>query len=190
MKERRPLVIQGTPGVGKSWLGRAVATRACAECHRTYWITFSDLLEDLRSRKIRDTENGSKKYGKRIRFYSNLFLCIDEFLNSEMSSSDVYILQDLFNSFEVKRKPFLICTQCDLNKLPEMVGNNSLGQSIKGRILGRAKIVSIVGPDIRLMAPDKNLQKRLEVLRFVAVCLSADRGFIPLLEAVKTKKSD
>lgn len=155
MEERRPLVIQGTPGVGKSWLGRAVATRACAECHRTYWITFSDLLEDLRSRKIKDTENGSKKYGKRIRFYSNLFLCIDEFLNSEMSSSDVYILQDLFNSFEVKRKPFLICTQCDLNKLPEMVGNNSLGQSIKGRILGRAKIVSIVGPDIRLMAPDK-----------------------------------
>ena len=33
--------------------------------------------------------------------------------------------------------------------------NNSLGQSIKGRILGRAKIVSIVGPDIRLIAPDK-----------------------------------
>lgn len=155
IKERRPLVIQGTPGVGKSWLGMAVATKACAECYRTYWITFSALLEDLRSRRIKDTEEGSKKYGKRIRFYSNLFLCIDEFLNSEMSLSDVYILQDLFNAFEVKRNPFLICTQCDLNKLPEMVGNKSLGESIRGRILGRAKIVSIVGPDIRLMAPDK-----------------------------------
>ena len=30
------------------------------------------------------------------------------------------------------------------------------------------------------------LQERLEVLRFGKVYLSADRGFIPLLEAVKT----
>ena len=35
----------------------------------------------------------------------------------------------------------------------------------------------------------KNLQERLEVLRFGAVCLSADRGFIPLLEAVKTNNT-
>ena len=151
--ERRPLVIQGTPGVGKSWLGRAVATRACAECYRTYWTTFPALLEDLRSRKIRDAEDGSKKYGKRIRFYSNIFLCIDEFLNCEMTESDVYILQDLFNTFDVKRRSFLICTQCDLSKLPEMVGNKSLGASIMGRIMGRAKIVTITGPDIRLMDP-------------------------------------
>ena len=138
--ERRPLVIQGTPGVGKSWLGRAVATRACAECYRTYWTTFPALLEDLRSRKIRDAEDGTKKYGKRIRFYSNLFLCIDEFLNCEMTESDVYILQALFNTFDVKRRSFLICTQCNLSKLPEMVGNKSLG-------------ASITGPDIRLMDP-------------------------------------
>ena len=32
----------------------------------------------------------------------------------------------------------------------------------------------------------KNMQERLEVLRFGKVYLSADRGFIPLLEAVKT----
>ena len=34
----------------------------------------------------------------------------------------------------------------------------------------------------------ERVQERLEVLRFGAICLSADRGFIPLLEAVKTKR--
>ena len=102
---------------------------------------------------LRENIHGSKKYGKRIRFYSNIFLCIDEFLNCEMTESDVYILQDLFNTFDVKRRSFLICTQCDLSKLPEMVGNKSLGASIMGRIMGRAKIVTITGPDIRLMDP-------------------------------------
>ena len=87
---------------------RAVAARACAECYRTYWTTFQALLEDLRSRKIRDAEDESKKYGKRIRFYSNIFLCIDEFLNCEMTEADVYILQDLFNTFDVKRRLFII----------------------------------------------------------------------------------
>ena len=67
---------------------------------------------------------------------------------------DVYILQDLFNTFDVKRKSFLICTQCNLSKLPEMVENKSLGASIMGRIIGRAKIVTITGPNIRLMGPE------------------------------------
>ena len=135
---------------------RAVAARACAECYRTYWITFPALLEDLRSREIRDVEDGSKKYGKMVRFYSNIFLCIDEFLSCKMTESDIHILQDLVNTFDVKRRSFLICTQCDLSKLPEMVGNKSVVASIKGRIIGRAKIVTITGPDIRLMDPAQN----------------------------------
>ena len=53
------------------------------------------------------------------------------------------------------RRSFLICTQCDLSKLPEMVENKSLGASIMGRIIGRAKIVTITGPDIRLMDSDQ-----------------------------------
>ena len=33
-----------------------------------------------------------------------------------------------------------------------MIGNNSLGEFIRERIPGRTKIVSVVGPDISLMA--------------------------------------
>ena len=89
---------------------------------------------------------------KKVRFYTNFdLLCIDEFLNAPMKDSDVFILQDVFDSLYRKRKSFLICTQCDVARLPEMIANTSMGAALRGRILERAKVVSITGPDLRLL---------------------------------------
>lgn len=152
MQEHRPLVIEGKPGVGKSWLGMAIAKRACDECHRVRWTIFSELLAELGSLRIIDAKDGSRRYMKKVRFYTNFdLLCIDEFLNAPMKDSDVFILQDVFDSLYRKRKSFLICTQCDVARLPEMIANTSMGAALRGRILERAKVVSITGPDLRLL---------------------------------------
>lgn len=152
MQEHRPLVIEGKPGVGKSWLGMAIAKRACDECHRVRWTIFSELLAELGSLRILDAKDGSRRYMKKVRFYTNFdLMCIDEFLNAPMKDSDVFILQDVFDSLYRKRKSFLICTQCDISRLPEMIANTSMGAALRGRILERAKVVSITGPDLRLL---------------------------------------
>lgn len=156
ISEKRPLVIEGTPGTGKTWLGMAVATKACLEGHRTRWVDFPALLGELRAAKLASRADGSSSFPELVKWYTGFeVLCIDEFLNSEMDSTDVFILQEMFNLLDAKKKPFVICTQCDLEKIPEMLGNSSIGFSIRGRILGRAKRISIVGPDIRLLPPDK-----------------------------------
>ena len=56
MQEHRPLVIEGKPVVGKSWLGMAIAKRACDECHRVRWTIFSELLAELGSLRILDAD--------------------------------------------------------------------------------------------------------------------------------------
>lgn len=103
--------------------------------------------------RILDAKDGSRRYMKKVRFYTNfdLLLCIDEFLNAPMKDSDVFILQDVFDSLYRKRKSFLICTQCDVARLPKMIANTSMGAALRGRILERAKVVSITGPDLRLL---------------------------------------
>ena len=37
------------------------------------------------------------------------------------------------------------------SRLPEMIANTSMGEALRGRILERAKVVSITGPDLRLL---------------------------------------
>ena len=156
ISEKKPLVIEGTPGTGKTWLGMAVATKACLEGHKTRWVNFPAFLEELRVAKFASRTDGSDCFSQTLKYYTGFeVLCIDEFLNSELDPTDVFILQELFNLLDAKRKPFVICTQCDLDKIPEMLGNTSIGFSIRGRILGRAKRISIIGPDIRLLPPDK-----------------------------------
>ena len=155
MDEHRPLVIEGKPGVGKSWLGMAVAKKACDECHRVRWIIFSELLCELNSLRILDSRDGTRRYMKRVRFYTNFdLLCIDEFLNADLKDSDIFILQDIFDSLYRRKKSFLICTQCDISRLPNMISNSNMGEALRGRILERAKVVSVVGPDLRLLEAD------------------------------------
>ncbi len=54
---------------------------------------------------------------------------------------------DIFVSL-CRRKSFLICTQCDVSRLPEMNDNISMGATLRGRILEKSKVVSIRGPQV------------------------------------------
>lgn len=133
----------------------AVAKKACDECHRVRWIIFSELLCELNSLRILDSRDGMRRYMKRVRFYTNFdLLCIDEFLNADLKDSDIFILQDIFDSLYRRKKSFLICTQCDISRLPNMISNSNMGEALRGRILERANVVSVVGPDLRLLEAD------------------------------------
>lgn len=150
LEEHRPLVIEGNAGVGKTWLGMAVAKKACDECYRVRWTVFGELLCELRALKKKDEKEGTAKYLKKVRHYTNFdLLCIDEFLNSIIHDSDIFILQEIFDMLYRRKKSFLICTQCDVKMLPEMLSNKSIAEALRGRILERAKVITITGPDIR-----------------------------------------
>lgn len=93
-------------------------------------------MQELRSLRIFDAKDGVRRYMKKVRFYANFdLLCIDALYR--------------------KRKSFLFCTQCDVSRLPEMIANTSMGEALRGRIQERAKVVSITGPELRLL--DKSL---------------------------------
>ena len=79
---------------------------------------------------------------------------IDEFMSmdveEEMSRNDLYLFQELVNKRIIHRKSMLVIGQCDPYKLDSFVKPKNAAQSIKGRLLGKATVISMSRPDLRL----------------------------------------
>lgn len=54
--EGKNLIIWGAPGTGKTWMAKAIATKACQEDIRTRWITYPVLCRELMRLKMEDSQ--------------------------------------------------------------------------------------------------------------------------------------
>lgn len=146
VREHRNLIIWGAPGTGKSWIGKMFATSACCNGMRTKWISFPDLYEQLY--RLNSDSTGQTLISK-LAYYSRFnLLCIDEFPN--VSNMDEMLVQQIFNTLSESDTSLLICTQCQPEKIDALFSVQGIGQSIRGRILQRAKRLHLVGPDLRM----------------------------------------
>lgn len=146
MKNRENLVFWGNPGTGKSWLAKMIATAACMANKRVRWIDFPVLYRQLDRLKKKD-EN---KYETKIKYYINFdLLCIDEFLNYKQE--DPYIMQEFFKRAEDLGKcTLVICCQANPENWVKLFDVGSFGQSVRGRIVSKAKKINTLGKDMRL----------------------------------------
>ena len=145
MKNRENMVFWGNPGTGKSWLAKMIATAACMANKRLRWIDFPVLYRQLN--RLKKDEN---KYETKIKYYINFdLLCIDEFLNYKQE--DHYIMQEFFKRAEDLGKcTLVICCQANPENWVKLFDVGSFGQSVRGRIVSKAKKINTLGKDMRL----------------------------------------
>ena len=125
----------------KLWAGYA-----CAAGLRTRWTSFHVIYDQL-LRLYRNTDG--QTLDSKLLYYSRFdLLCIDEFPN--VSQMDPFLVQQMFNTFSERGNSILLCMQCQPEKMEELFSITSIGQSIKGRILQRAKRLHLSGADLRL----------------------------------------
>ena len=55
VREGKNLIICGASGTGKTWMGQAIATKACEEGIRTRWVTYPKLCRELLRLKEEDS---------------------------------------------------------------------------------------------------------------------------------------
>lgn len=149
--EGKNLVIWGAPGTGKTWMGKAIATKACQEGTRTRWVTYPFLCRELMRLKAED----SRKLESRIKYYCGFdLLCIDEFPNYDIE--DKFLMQEFFNQAKLAGHSTIICGQCSPENWDSLFEVKSFAQSIRGRLLEHAYRLELKGPDLRIYTPDKS----------------------------------
>lgn len=150
VKEGKNVIVWGAPGTGKTWLGQAIATKACEEGIRTRWITYPKLCRELLRLKAEDTQ----RLEARIRYYCNFgLLCIDEFPNYDVE--DKFLMQEFFNQAKITGHSIVVCAQCSPENWDALFEVKSFAQSIRGRLLEKAYRLELKGPDLRTYVPDK-----------------------------------
>ena len=149
VQERKNLIIWGAPGTGKTWMGKAIATRACQEGIRTKWVTYPFLCRELLRLKAED----SRKLEARIKYYCGFDLfCIDEFPNYDIE--DKFLMQEFFNQAKIAGHSTIVSGQCSPENWDSLFEVKSFAQSIRGRLLEHAYRLELKGPDLRTYTPD------------------------------------
>ena len=144
-------IIWGAPGTGKTWMGKAVATKACQDGFRTRWVTYPFLCRELMRLKAED----SKRLEALIRYYCGFdLLCIDEFPNYDIE--DKFLMQEFFNQAKLANHSIVVCGQCSPENWDSLFDVKSFAQSIRGRLLEKAYRLELKGPDLRMYNPDSD----------------------------------
>lgn len=150
VREGKNLVIWGAPGTGKTWMGKAIASKACQEGLRTRWVTYPFLCRELSRLKA---EN-SQRLEARIRYYCKFdLLCIDEFPNYDIE--DKFLMQEFFNQAKIAGHSTIVCAQCSPENWDALFEVKSFAQSIRGRLLEKSYRLELKGPDLRIYVPEK-----------------------------------
>ena len=150
VQEGKNLIIWGAPGTGKTWMGKAMATRACQEGIRTKWVTYPFLCREL----MRLKAESSQRLESRIKYYCGFgLLCIHEFPNYEIE--DKFLMQEFFNHTKMAGHSIIVCGQCSPENWDSLFEVKSFAQSIRGRLLEKAYKLELKGPDLRIYTPDK-----------------------------------
>ena len=147
--EGKNLIIWGAPGTGKTWMGKAIATKACQEGIRTRWVTYPFLCRELMRLKAED----SRRLEARIKYYCKFdLLCIDEFPNYDIE--DKFLMQEFFNQAKLAGHSTIVSGQCSPENWDSLFEVKSFAQSIRGRLLEHAYRLELKGPDLRTYTPN------------------------------------
>ncbi len=150
VREGKNLIIWGASGTGKTWMGQAIATKACEEGIRTRWVTYPKLCRELLRLKEEDTQ----RLESRIRYYCKFgLLCIDEFPNYKLE--DKFLMQEFFNQAKIAGHSIVVCAQCSPENWDALFEVKSFAQSIRGRLLEKSYRLELKGPDLRIYVPGK-----------------------------------
>ena len=143
IRHKQNVIIVGKTGVGKTFLGSALAQAACRNGFRALRTRVPRLLHDLAIARA----DGS--YSDHLRRLAKLdVLVLDDFLIAPMTDSErrdlLEILEDRYGSSST-----VLTSQVPTKKWHEMLTDPTVADAICDRVVHNAHVLAVRGPSIR-----------------------------------------
>ena len=143
LRDKLNVLITGPAGVGKTWIGCALAHKACRDGHTARYLRLPRLLEDLAIARA------DGRYLKLLRDFAKTDLVlIDDFglasLNDDARRDLLEILDDRHG-----RKSTLVTSQLPVENWHDYIGDPTLADAILDRLVHNAYRLNLNGESMR-----------------------------------------
>jgi len=143
VREHHNVIVVGKTGVGKTYLGAALADVACRNGHRALFARVPRLLEELHLARAAGTL--TSLLGKLSRVD---VLVLDDFLLNPMTDAErrslLEVLEDRYGHSST-----VITTQLATKTWHSAIGDPTIADAICDRVVHNAHVVALGGPSIR-----------------------------------------
>ncbi len=143
VREHHNVIVIGKTGVGKSYLGAALADVACRNGHRALFTRVPRLLEELHLARM--SGSFAALLGKLSRVD---VLVLDDFLLNPMTDEERRSLLEVIED-RYDRTSTVITTQLPTKTWHSALGDPTIADAICDRVVHNAHVVSLGGPSIR-----------------------------------------
>lgn len=143
IRDRQNIIITGATGVGKSYLGCALAHRACLEGFKVRYYRISRLFRDLHAAQ------GDGTYLKLIKSISKFnVLILDDWglekLKDQQRNDLLEVLEDRHSIHST-----IITGQLPIEHWHEVIGNPTIADAIMDRLVHNAHKINLNGDSMR-----------------------------------------
>lgn len=138
------IIFCGTPGVGKTNLAVAIGIEAAKHRHCVYFITFQDLISQLKKASLENRLEARIKFFCRYRL-----LIIDELGYQKMDVDSANLFFNLIAK-RYEKLSTIITTNSPFSKWSEIFQEPVLTNALLDRLLHHSSVININGPSYRL----------------------------------------
>lgn len=146
IRQRQSLILNGGTGLGKSWLACSIGKQACRNGYSVYYVTATQLFEDMRLALATGSISKLKRSISKIEL-----LIIDDF---GIGGIDIALGPYLLEIIDLQSVSgaLLITSQYPSDRWYDLFNDTTIADAVLDRIVHRSHVIKLEGESMRKQA--------------------------------------